>query len=96
MYVYIYIYIYTKHTKYIKYELCRLDIYKYIYIYIYIKKTVIVRMFWIFEMYFGVVGVFCTINCHFKFGIRIRCLFLYIVTYFTDVFEIVLDFLKMP
>ena len=30
-----------------------------------------------FEMYFGVVGVFCTINCYFEYRIRIQCILLY-------------------
>ena len=39
------------------------------------------------EMYFGVIGVFYTINCNFKFGIRVRCILLYIGRYFKDIFR---------
>ena len=31
-----------------------------------------------FEMYVGVLGVCCTINCYLGFGIRILCILLYI------------------
>ena len=31
--------------------------------------------YWVFfQMYFGIVGVFGTINCYFEFGIRIHCI----------------------
>ena len=42
-------------------------------------------------IFFGVVGVFCTINHYFEFGIRILCIFLYIGSYFKDIFELFLE-----
>ena len=37
--------------------------------------------YWMFfRMYFGIVGVFGTINSYFEFGIRIRCIYLYMGT----------------
>ena len=38
-------------------------------------------------MYFGILGVFCTINWYFEYRIRIRCTFLYMGTYFKDLSE---------
>ena len=35
-------------------------------------------------MYFGIFGLFCTINCYFEYRIRIVCIFLYVGTYFED------------
>ena len=35
-------------------------------------------VFWNFRkhrMYLGIVGVLCSINCYFEYGIRIRCIF---------------------
>ena len=37
--------------------------------------------------YFCVLGVFCTINYYFGYGIRILCIFLYIGTDFKDTFQ---------
>ena len=34
------------------------------------------------EIYFGVLGVFCTINCYFEYRIWILCIYLYMGTYF--------------
>ena len=39
------------------------------------------------EMYFGILGVFCTINYYFEYRIRIMCIFLYMGTYFKDIFR---------
>ena len=33
------------------------------------------------------VGVFCIINCHFEYWIRILCIVLYMGTYFKDIFR---------
>ena len=44
------------------------------------RKSKCSNAFWHF-------GVFCTINCYFEFGIRIRCIFLYIGSYFKDIFK---------
>ena len=38
------------------------------------------RKYLMFKMYFGIVGMFRIINCYFEYGIRIRCLFLYMGT----------------
>ena len=40
-----------------------------------------------FRMYFGIVGLFCTINRYFAYRIRILCIFLYMGTYFKDMFR---------
>ena len=50
----------------------------FIYFFIFTKRQ--------FRIKFGIVCVFCTINCHFKFGIQIRCIFLYIGAEFKDIF----------
>ena len=39
-----------------------------------------------FLMRVCIVGVFCNKNCYFECGVRIRCNFLYIGTYFKDMF----------
>ena len=46
-----------------------------------------VELFAIFEIYFGIVGVLCIINCYFKCVYGIRCVFLYIWRYFEDMRE---------
>ena len=65
---------------------------EFIYIYIYMYIYIYIYTFWLFETfdvvfrtfrkYIGIDGVFCTINYYFELGIRIRCIFLYIWTYF--------------
>ena len=37
------------------------------------------------RMYFGIVGLFCIINCYFEYRIRILCIFPYMGTYFKDI-----------
>ena len=39
------------------------------------------------QMYFDMFGVFCTINCYFEYRICILCIFLYVGTYFNDMFQ---------
>ena len=38
-------------------------------------------------MCFGIVGLFCIINCYFEYGIRIRCTLLYMGTLVKCIFE---------
>ena len=66
----------------------------YMYIYIYNKKEfVFLQVSEHFpqnrksRMYFGIAGLFCTINCYFEYRNRILCIFLYMGTYFKDIFE---------
>ena len=46
-----------------------------------------VRLFGFVRKYFGIVGVICTINCYFESRIQILCIFLYMGTYFRDIFD---------
>ena len=39
------------------------------------------------RIHFGMFGVFCTRNSYFEYGIRIRCILLYIGTWFKDFVE---------
>ena len=50
---------------------------------------IVFRKTMVFRMYFGIAGVSCTIICYFESRIRILCIFLYMGTYFNNIFNIV-------
>ena len=70
-----------------KYELCNIYIYykiKFIHFLRFFEK---IKCFQTFRKYFGIVGLFCTINRYFEYRIRILCIFLYMGTWCKDIFR---------
>ena len=74
----------TKFTEITKYELCNLYILqnKNLKFSIFRKSNI----FQIFESILAFVGLFCIIDCYFEYRIRIRCIWLYMGTWFKNIF----------
>ena len=58
--------------------------------YLFLKSFIFPKV----RMHFGMFGLFCIINCYFEYSIRILRIFLYMGTYFKDIFDPQIEFVR--